>query len=443
MKRWILIFLCLLFAFGFACAPAANPAAEPAQTEAAVTEAPTPEPTAEPSPEPLGMAPVDLLGKGYNPFIDVSFPEGYTVYGALFNSADVKKGQGDLFSLYLTAEGEPAEIARFCAELLGITDEAAIAGYADSITHGDSAEMTGTFAGNKANAWLKRTTANEESDQCADVDGCRIELAMETSASQRAQYETLIIANMNTGMLGALADRFPQEAIRLDQISINVNLQKPNKTEVYVEYAVGDASALMNDIVAQLSPMWVDEQNQSLGIIYGRIESGFRFDFESNIVFRTVKPNDNSTPAGEFRLSDVSLTKLGFQYSEEDKFCLLEDKENGYMIAVSKPEWHRTAEDWNLMFYKDDIYMFYREDSNLFTVTVTRNDVQAGCDYNCAKSTFGEGWPSEQALQENFSGVLGGAQAEDVRAGVFAVFTDLVMQRFGMTWQELYALPIW
>jgi len=69
--------------------------------------------------------------------------------------------------------------------------------------------------------------------------------------------------------------------------------------------------------------------------------------------------------------------------------------------------------------------------------------VQAGCDYDCAKNTFDEGWPSEETLEENFSGVLGGTQTEDVRAGVFAVFTDLVQQRFGMTWQELYALPVW
>ena len=41
-----------------------------------------------------------------------------------------------------------------------------------------------------------------------------------------------------------------------------------------------------------------------------------------------------------------------------------------------------------------------------------------------------------------FSSVLGGAQ-EDVRAALFAVFTDLVQQRFGMSWQELYALPVW
>ena len=113
------------------------------------------------------------------------------------------------------------------------------------------------------------------------------------------------------------------------------------------------------------------------------------------------------------------------------------------MIVVSKPEWDRVEKDWNLMFYKDEIYMFYRADSNLFTVTVTYNGVQAGCDYDCAKKTFGgDGWPSEETMQENFSAVLGGAQ-EDVRAGVFAVFTDLVQQRFGMTWQELYALPIW
>ena len=75
MKRLFSIALCALLLVSFACAPATTSAGTSATPEATATAVPTPEPT----PEPLGLAPIDLLGKGYNPFFDVAFPAGYMV----------------------------------------------------------------------------------------------------------------------------------------------------------------------------------------------------------------------------------------------------------------------------------------------------------------------------------------------------------------------------
>lgn len=447
MKRLVLFTLCLVCTFGFACAPAAagiseDASAQPAGT-AATTEAPAPEPAATPVPVPLGTAPIDLLGEGYNPFYAEVFPAGYSVYGARFDSANVAKGLPDCYVLYLTAGGDPAQITRYFAQLLGVTDEAAISGYTDAIANEGFAEVSGTYAQSPAKAALKQTVASEDYDQCMDVDGCRVELSLNVSGDQ---YGELVLANYNTAALGSLADRLGDETILRDMIGIYVNAQKPNKTEVYLAAAVSDAAALEAEMAQALSPNWHDEENHSMGITYGRIESGYRFNTESNLVYLTLALNDNSTPAKEFALSDVSLTKLGFQFFPQDGLSIYEEKENNFELAIARPEWHRTAENWNLEYLDSmngcNLGFWFYEESGSFHISADKGDISAACDYSVADNTFSEGYPDSETQLSVFSSATGSEEG-DVCAEFFALLNKAVQQRFGMTWQELYALPVW
>jgi len=445
MKRLLCIVSCTILLLSFACAPAtASTGGKPTPVAtAAATSAPTPEPTA----EPLGFAPVDLLGKGYNLFFDVVFPEGYTVYGAYFDSAQPKKGRNDLFALNLTAEGDRLEIVRYCAELLGVTDEATLTGYADSMTNDGFAEIIGTYAGATAHAWLKQSEAGFEFDQCTEVNGCRIELAVDVTSEQAEQYRALVLANYSTAMLGDFADRFGEDTIRRDRLSIFVNVQKPDKTEVYVSHEGKDAAALLASITETLQTSWYDEATASLGIDYAMQKAKYSFDTTNNVVHVEFSPNDNTVPAGEFKLSDVSLSKLGFQYFPQDGLAIYKEDQNHLEIAISKPEWHRTAEDWNFEFLGESngcsLYMIYTEATGLFHVAVNKGDDGASAEFNVPKNEFqSDVYPDEETQKRIFSEAAGITEG-DHREAVFALLTDLIQDRFGMTWQELYALPVW
>ena len=447
MKRILCITSCAILLLACACAPAATSTVVSDAPEATATAAATPEPTPEPTSDPLGLAPIDLLGKGYNPFYDVAFPAGYTVYGAMFDCADPQKGTKDAYMLDLTAQGNPADIAKTCADILGITDEAQLSTYAASLEKDGFVVIEGTYAGSPASVGMKKTNAGGDSDQCIEVDGCRVEFATEIGADTIENYRTLALANYSTAALGDLATQMGDDTIQQDQLCIHVNTQKPDKTTVYVIHTVKDAAALLSAITGTLKTSWYDEATASLGIQYGSQNLKYTFDTANNLVKAELSPNENSTPAGQFKLSEKSLTKLGFQYDQKAKLCIFEDKSKQMQIAVSKPEWQRTEEDWNLMYYLGEynsygVYITYREAKQAFTIMVGKGDMQTGCDYVPETNTFSQGWPADDKMQEFFRGAIGKSDG-DAREGVFAVFTQELQDRFGMTWQELYALPVW
>jgi type VI secretion system secreted protein VgrG len=444
-RRMICCLLVLLLAFG--CAPAA-PTAEvtPIATEApAPTETPTPTLTPEPTPEPIGTAPIDLLSAPYDVFSGVVFPEGYTVYGARFDSADPPKSAYARYALYLTAEGNPAEIARYFAGVLGITDETKIQEYADTMETEIAQDIYGTYLGVPAFAMLKKTEAGYDYPECNEVNGCRVELAVDIPADQTGIYNALILQNSNDAIFGELSNQIGEVTILKDLMSIYVNVQRPERTTVYLLHKVESAEALMAEMAATLSPEWVDEQNKSLGLRYGYIKGNFNFQFEHNIVYEDLQLNENGTPARDFVKSDQSLMGLGFQLDPETGLYLYDDKSTEVRVEIAKAgasilENYRMAYVCVTNGYV--LVLWYNEQAQTLTIQTDKDEISAKCDYQIASDTFGNAWPSDEMVQEHFALALGSPDG-DVRAAAVQKMADDIQNRFGMTWQELYALPIW
>lgn len=312
MKRLFSIAFCALLLISFACAPAATSVGATATPEATATAtatpAPTPEPTPEPAPEPLGLAPYDMLEMSYNPFFDMQFIGGYTIYGARFDCGDPNKGTMDAYTLYLTAEGDPYEILEFCAATIGVTDEAQLAAYAESLDKESFVQFNGTFAGRPASVGIKKTSADGQFDQCIEVNGCRVEFRTVVYPDMVEQYRALALANYNLAMLGDLAAQLSDDTIPQGQFSILVNTQKPDKTTISIAHTVADAAALLAAITATLQTSWYDEANASLGIDYAMQKANYWFDTANNVVHVEFWPNDNNSPAREFQKSAVSFT---------------------------------------------------------------------------------------------------------------------------------------
>lgn len=446
MKRLFCIALCALLLLSFACAPAATSAGVTAAPEVTATAAATLEPTPEPAAEPLGFTPADLLARGYNPFFDVSFPTGYTVYGARFDSGSPGKGTKDSYTIFLTAEGNPTDIAKACDKLLGVTDEAQIATYVESLDKESFVQFNGTFAGSPAIVGIKKTSADGQFDQCIEVNGCRVEFGVEVSPDMVEQYHALALANYNLAMLGDLAAQLSDDTIPQGQFSILVNTQKPDKTTISIAHTVADAAALLAAITATLQTSWYDEANASLGIDYAMQKANYWFDTANNVVHVEFWPNDNNSPAREFQKSAVSFTSLGFQSFPNDGLCIYKGDQIIQEIAIAKPGWGH-VENWNFEFLGESngcsLGMWYTEATGLFHVSVNKGDDGATAEFNVPKNEFqSDAYPDEETQTRLFREAAGITEG-DHRTAVFALFEQAIQDRFGMTWQELYALPIW
>ena len=450
MKRFLALLITLSM-LSVACAPAQSVTApasaateQPKQTEAATPE-PTQEPTPAPTPEPVGAAPIDLLNAPYNAFSNVVFPKGYTVYGARYDCAQPEKGLKELYSLFLTAEGDKPEIVRYFAGLLGITDEAMLKEKTDAIEKDGFLQIDGTYNGTPAFVQLKQTVAGADYQECADVDGCRAELAININPDQSQQYQRFVMANVNQNVFGDLADRFSDDAVIQALMACYVNTQKPELTEFYVLYQADDAASLEKEVASKLTTNWQDEKSNSLGLTYGKIEAGLRFDAANKTVHVSFRPNDNSTAAGKFALSDKSLAKLGFQYDANAHLAIYEDKSQNIQVAIAHPDWNY-VETWNVLVFcdynKHSVMFQYFEKEDRFMVTADSGGHLTGSNFDLKTNSFDAGFPDAQEMQSVFENVLGSGDG-DIRERMLDVFTKLLQERFGMTWQELYKLPVW
>ena len=442
MRRLIWIACCAVFLLGLACAPVAAGIGSDSATATAATS--PPEPTAEPG--PLGLAPIDLLGKGYNPFAGEALPAGYTVYGAYFNTAGSSDAAGGHFVLCLTAEGNRDDVIRSCAGLLGISDRTTIDGAIESMTNEKVAEMTGVYAGNPVVATLKGTSADETFDECEEVDGCRMELSMDVDDEQASLYQKLILANENSAMLGQYAEQLNAKAIRPDMQFVFVNVQKPQNTVIGLVYATENPLELASKMAHSLDSTWYDERSGMFGLAYGPQYASLYPDYSQNVIEVALHPCDNSTPASDFRMSEISFVKLGFESFPNDGLCIYKGDQSVQEIAIAKPDWGNN-EDWNFEFLGESngcsIGMWYTEATGLFHISVNKGSEGATAEFNVAENAFqSDVYPDEETQTRLFREAAGISEG-DHRTAVFALFEQTVQDRFGMTWQELYALPIW
>ena len=75
-------------------------------------------------------------------------------------------------------------------------------------------------------------------------------------------------------------------------------------------------------------------------------------------------------------------------------------------------------------------------------VTAESGDHLTGSNFDLKTNSFDAGFPDAQEMQTKFTEVLGSSDG-DLRERMLEVFTNLLQERFGMTWQALYALPVW
>lgn len=452
MKRFISILVVIIMAVMMTdCSHKAETDQRPASYTAEQSLTPTAIPELKPTvpasiaaPEIKKLAPVELLSKTYNPFFDIAFPSGYTVYSAEFDSADPDQNFTPTYTLYLTASGINADIASFLSELAGC-DAETVSRNAETIVNEKYISIEGKIDDKKLVIWIKNTEKSHPSEQCNEVDGCRVALTMLLKDSDILNYSLLVTDNYNRSMLSNFVNQFSDSTIVTSEFSLMVNTQRPQFTALHVVHNISEAADLIDKMEKKLKYKWFDSLGNKLCLLYGRIETVYEFDLHNNQVFVSQLLGENNTPSSDYTPS-ISFESLGFSYEKNKNLCTYEDKEKGLHIYIYKPEWDGQSYDWNIEFceiYNDYIFaVWYYEQKQELIIQADKDKSSAVYYYFISEKNYGEEWSTEDTtVKKQFSSMLG-TQNEDYFSQTMTLFDKTIQDLFGMSWQELYALPI-
>jgi len=163
----------------------------------------------------------------------------------------------------------------------------------------------------------------------------------------------------------------------------------------------------------------------------------------------TTAAATTTTAAVETTVPEVSLTTLGFYYTEKDALCIYEKKEENIQVAICKPEWGvrpATDNNWNVQVLHEVngylLVVWYYANEQKYTVQADKGNLTARYDYLIETGKYGNEWtPDTDTVKEHFSTVFD-TKDDDVFAKAVSMFEQTFKDRFDMSMEELYALPI-
>lgn len=154
---------------------------------------------------------------------------------------------------------------------------------------------------------------------------------------------------------------------------------------------------------------------------------------------QTAAQPEQTTPAYA-----LPYEPLGFTANEDEAACLYE--KSGLQIAIHRPEWGASPEEWNIEFYDPDVngyslVMQYYAGEGKWHVSMEKGD--AYCAYDDYPATDTKGWedPGIEAVHQMVGDAFH-SQGKELYYKPLEYFEQVVQELFGMTVEELYALPV-
>ena len=169
------------------------------------------------------------------------------------------------------------------------------------------------------------------------------------------------------------------------------------------------------------------------------------FDIDGEAIYVTQSSDVFDSALSEYEAPAVSLTKLGFGFNQDGVCGVYQEHEPHYMnVAVHRPEWGEFNEDWNLE-YLDEINGYglritYNLAIDQYHIMVDKKGTSAGFDYLPSTNTYFGEYPDIDTVKKNFNEAFG-TQDTEFYDKPMAQFETVVLDRFGLTLDELYALP--
>ena len=181
-------------------------------------------------------------------------------------------------------------------------------------------------------------------------------------------------------------------------------------------------------------------------IPYGLINNTLVFDSKfGSAILVMQSSNDVNSTLGEYVEPEFSFAKFGFGFDDVGTCGVYEQHEPHYMnVAIHRPEWGEFNEDWNIE-YLDQINGYglqitYNQDMDSYHISLDKGNERASFEYLAATKEYTGQYPDPDTVNRMFNDAFG-TQGEDFYDKPLAYLKQLVQERFGMSIDELYALP--
>ena len=210
----------------------------------------------------------------------------------------------------------------------------------------------------------------------------------------------------------------------------------PKSDEMNVEYGEEKATAFIEEAYDEVDPYLLLTPIKD----FDRVMTD-TFGVSANTLFTLPRETETVQPPEQPAASENSLIGLGFGFDDAGTCGVYEQHEPHYMsVAIHRPEWGEWNGGWNIE-YMDvvngySLRITYHADEGKYHISVDK-DGGASYDYYPATGKH-DGHPEN--VPQVFNAVFG-TQGDDFYGKPLAYFEQLVQERFGMSIDELYALP--
>jgi hypothetical protein len=139
--------------------------------------------------------------------------------------------------------------------------------------------------------------------------------------------------------------------------------------------------------------------------------------------------------------------RLGFTTDVSKAICVYVQHEPHDMgIAIHRPEWGENPDGFNIMFHDADIngynlVIMYFADDGRYNVRLDKDGVDCSYDYYTAPDQYGWEYPDIATVIHMFGDAFD-TQGKETYLKALPYFEQVVQERFGMSIDELYALPV-
>ncbi|MDX9889102.1 MAG: hypothetical protein RBS51_07585 [Anaerovoracaceae bacterium] len=382
--------------------------------------------------------PKDMLSSPFNPYGDMEIPDIFDVFGATFSNGADKLGGKAIYTLYMTGEGNMTTAVAYHADWVGLEEGEKSQRINEFLNEGFC-----QFEGIDGTIVTIRKT-NPDDNRYAYKEGCLIEVEFPLEDDEIERYTNLAKDNFNLNAIGSIS-KYLGSAPDWNRCDFIIN-NHLNEVMVSVAYNINDLEEVQGTIIKSVETDWYDKQSGSIGISYGIIRSKIEFDNKAGIVYLAQSTNELDSPLSDYTEPENSLTKLGFGF-DDDKICgVYEYREPHYMnVAIHRPEWGDFAEDWNLEYLDEvngyGIRITYHAGEDKFRITSEKNNLKGGFEYiPKTKEYLGE-YPDKETVAEVFNGAFN-TQGDGFYDKPMLQFQEILETHFGLSMEELYALPI-
>lgn len=144
-----------------------------------------------------------------------------------------------------------------------------------------------------------------------------------------------------------------------------------------------------------------------------------------------------------------TLDSLGFGFVTDEEgnaaYAYHGQEPHDMHISIYRSPWGVSSDGRSIEFYDDDVngyslLILYFADASKYHIALFKVGEQCAFDIS-ATSEYGVEYPDRDTVKRMFNGAFG-TQGKDVYEEPIAYFEQVVRERFGMSMEELYALPV-